>query len=261
MRRGLRRFWWSALDSLKAFIEDSSPEPRYRNGFNRTPRAGGGAAVHQGGAMRLHVFPPSPRAIKVLALRNHLDIPCDVRVMNYFRQEQRQPEFAELNPNRRMPVLEDDGFVLWESNAILFYLAAKKPEAALWPADARAQADTLRWMSWEGAHLVPALSKIIDERKKLIGLASGQPDDQRIAEGLREFYELATLLDAHLLHRTWLVGDKLTIADFSVACWLSVSKRGGFEVDDYPSLTRWYGAIDALPAWQGALAASRQPLT
>jgi len=62
------------------------------------------------------------------------------------------PEYVTLNPNRKMPTLEDNGFALWEMTAILFYLAAKRPESGLWPADLRGQADVLRWFAWESAH-------------------------------------------------------------------------------------------------------------
>ncbi len=81
--------------------------------------------------MRLYVFPPSPRATKVIALANHLGLDCELRVVDLFRGDQMKPEFVALNPNRRMPVLEDEGFVLWESNAILHYLASKNPESRL----------------------------------------------------------------------------------------------------------------------------------
>jgi glutathione S-transferase len=66
--------------------------------------------------------------------------------------DQRAPEYAALNPNLKMPMLEDDGFVLWESNAILFYLANKRPQSGLWPGEARAQADVSRWLAWRSAH-------------------------------------------------------------------------------------------------------------
>src|SRR6202041_2885301 len=102
--------------------------------------------------MKLHIAPPSPRAIKVVALKNNLGLECEIRVLNFSTGDHLTPEFAALNPNKLMPVLEDDGFVLWESNAILQYLAAKKPDRGLWPSDAKRQSDVLRWMSWEGAH-------------------------------------------------------------------------------------------------------------
>ncbi|TMA80748.1 MAG: glutathione S-transferase family protein, partial [Deltaproteobacteria bacterium] len=67
--------------------------------------------------MTLHVFPPSPRATKVLALARHLELEPEIRIVDLFNGGQSTTEFAALNPNKRMPVLEDDGFVLWESNA------------------------------------------------------------------------------------------------------------------------------------------------
>src|SRR5882724_11753666 len=99
------------------------------------------------GPMKLYVLPPSPRAFKVIALKNHLGIECEVQIVDLSKGDQLTPEYIAMNPNRKMPVLEDDGFVLWESNAILFYLASKKPESALWPREVRHQADVLRWLA------------------------------------------------------------------------------------------------------------------
>ncbi len=70
--------------------------------------------------MRLYVLPPSLRALKVIALKNHLGLDCEMQVVDLGKDEHLTPEFAALNPNKKMPVLVDDSFVLWESNAILF---------------------------------------------------------------------------------------------------------------------------------------------
>ena len=63
--------------------------------------------------MKLYVLPPSPRALKVIALKNHLGLDCELRVVDLGKGEHLTAEFAALNPNKKMPVLEDDGFVLW----------------------------------------------------------------------------------------------------------------------------------------------------
>jgi glutathione S-transferase len=99
--------------------------------------------------MKLYVLPPSPRAFKVTALKNHLGLDCETQIVDLGKGDQLTPEYVAMNPNRKMPVLEDDGFVLWESNAILFYLASKKPQSGLWPSDLNRQADVLRWLAWE----------------------------------------------------------------------------------------------------------------
>src|SRR5206468_7498812 len=96
-------------------------------------------------SMKIHVAPPSPRAFKVLAVARYLGLEfalCPVDLLNGANQ---QPEFVALNPNKKMPVLEDDGFVLWESNAITQYLTSKKPAGGLLPADPRGRADVSRW--------------------------------------------------------------------------------------------------------------------
>jgi glutathione S-transferase len=87
-----------------------------------------------------------------VALNNHLALDCEIRPIDLGRSDQLTPEYIALNPNKKMPTLEDDGFVLWESNAILFYMAAKCPDSGLWPSDLKGQADVLRWLAWQSAH-------------------------------------------------------------------------------------------------------------
>ncbi len=206
--------------------------------------------------MKLHVFPPSPRATKVIALANHLGLDCEIRIVNLATGEQHKPEFAALNPNERMPVLEDDNFVLWESNAILQYLASKNPGSGVWPAEARGQADVLRWLSWESADWFPACAVITFERfvKKLLNL--GEPDSAQVAKGEAQFHKLALVLNNYLKNRKWLVGDRLTIADFAVGAPMAVAQPSGYPVQNYDEINRWYATIAELPAWQKALAAA-----
>ena len=108
-----------------------------------------------------------------------------------------------------MPVLDDDGFVLWESNAIMQYLASKMPAVGLWPSDPRRQADVSRWQCWELAHWDPACATLIFERfvKRLAG--QGDPDPAQVARGEASFQEFATVLDGHLRRRDWLVDQSL----------------------------------------------------
>src|SRR5262249_49589919 len=105
--------------------------------------------------IKLHVAPPSPRPFKVLAVARHLGLDFELCPVDLLNGAHLRPEFAALNPNRKMPVLEDDGFVLWESNAITQYLASKKPESGLLPSDPRKRADVSRWQFWARPHLAP----------------------------------------------------------------------------------------------------------
>jgi glutathione S-transferase len=102
--------------------------------------------------MKIHMFPPSGRVVGIVALKNYLALDCDLEPIDLGRGDQRTPEYAALNLNRKVPALEDDGIVLWESNAILFYMASKRPESGVWPPDVMGQSNVLRWLFWEGAH-------------------------------------------------------------------------------------------------------------
>src|SRR5436309_2838230 len=88
--------------------------------------------------IELYVFPPSPRAFKVMVAANHLGLDWTPRMIDLRKGEQKAPQYAALNPNMRMPTLKDGDFVLWESNAILQYLASKRQESGLVPAEERA---------------------------------------------------------------------------------------------------------------------------
>jgi glutathione S-transferase len=205
--------------------------------------------------MILHVFPPSPRALKVLALANHLKLDFETRIVDLFKGDQLKPEYAMLNPNKRMPVLEDDGFVLWESNAILFYLAAKSSDRTMWPADLKGQAEVLRWMTWEAAHWTPACIPLAFERVVKGMAGRGAPDEAVVEKALPEFHRCAEVLDAHLKGRAWLTGANLTIADFAVGSAMAMAVPARYPIEGYGQITRWYGALAALPAWKKSLVA------
>ena len=125
--------------------------------------------------LKLHVFPLSPRAFKVLWCANHLGLNYQIAPVDFTKGTNKTPAFLALNPNARMPVLEDDGFVLWESNAIVNYLSAKNPEAGLLPAEPRARAMIEQWQFWDSCHWDPAGAIFVYERvvKPLFGMGAG----------------------------------------------------------------------------------------
>ena len=208
--------------------------------------------------MKLYLFLPSARALAIMALKNHLALDCEVQPVDLGRGDQLTPEYLALNPNKKMPTLEDDGFVLWESNAILFYLAAKRPERGLWPSDLKAQADVLRWLAWESAHWdAESCGMVAFEKasKALLGL--GPPDPAFIARGEQNFSRFAGVLNDSLKGKTWLLGEQLTIADFSIGGFVPSAERMGLPVGNFPEICRWYKGLATLPAWQVALAARK----
>jgi glutathione S-transferase len=207
--------------------------------------------------MKLYVMPPSPRAFKVIALKNHLGIECETQFVDLGRGDQLTPEYAAQNPNKKMPMLEDDGFVLWESNAILFYLASKKPEPSLWPSDMRRQAEVIRWLAWESAHWdAESLGMVGYERVSRVVLhRAGSADPAFIARGTENFARFAEVLNTSLRGRKWLVGDTPTIAEFAIGAWIPVAPRLELPIGNYPEIVRWYEGLTALSGWCESMAA------
>jgi glutathione S-transferase len=201
--------------------------------------------------MKVHVAPPSPRAIKVLAVLHHLGLEPEIALVDLVGGEQFKPGFVALNPNRKMPVLEDDGFVLWESNAIIQYLAAKQGDERLWPSEPKRQADVSRWQCWELAHWGPACGTLVFERLVKQFFGQGGPNPTEVARGEEEFRYHAEILDGHLRSRDWLVGREPTLADVSVGAWLVYAEH--YPAEPYREMRRWYERLASLPWWRKAL--------
>jgi glutathione S-transferase len=212
--------------------------------------------------IELYVFPPSPRAFKVMAVANHLGIDTVIRFIDLTKGEQNKPEFAALNPNKRMPVLKDGEYILWESGAIMQYLAGKKPESGLLPSDERGRLDVTRWQFWDVAHWDPACAIFLFENLvKPVVLKSGNPDPAALAKGGELFDRAASVLDGQLKGRKFVLGEKPTLADFSIGAPLHYADMAHFPLAPYPEIKHWYASLCALPAWQKTLAQCALPAT
>jgi len=210
--------------------------------------------------IEIYAFPPSPRAFKVMALANHLDIDWTLRMLDLVKGEQKTPEYAALNPNMRMPTLKDGDYVLWESGTILQYLAGKKPESRLLPTDETGRLNVTRWQFWDACHWDPACAIYLFENVvKAVIMKSGEPDQAALAKGAELFHRAAKVLNHHLGHNKYVAGDRLTVADFSIGAPLNYAQPARLPLADYPEITRWYATLRSLPAWQKTLAQSGMP--
>jgi glutathione S-transferase len=198
--------------------------------------------------MKLYDFPFSPNCRKVRAVAYELRIPLDHVVVDLFAPA-RPPELSAKNPNGRVPVLEDGDFVLWESTAIMRYLAHG---SALVPSDRRPAADMDRWLAWQLAHLGPAMSKVGRERIVKVLRGQGQPDPERIAEGIAEFATLTAVLEASLAEATYLCGA-LSLADFALAAHYSLARACALDLTPFPRVGAWLTRVCSRPSMQRAL--------
>jgi glutathione S-transferase len=159
-------------------------------------------------------------------------------------------EYGRLNPNRLVPVIEDDGFVLWESNAIVRYLARKHGEGSLYPRDAKTNADADRWMEWQSTTANPALFGAF---WNLVRTAPDKRDRAATDASVAKFEGLMTIFDAHLARRDYVAGDAFTMGDIPIAC--TVHRFFGLpcERQPRPNVERWLAKMRARPAFQGVL--------
>lgn len=204
--------------------------------------------------IKLHVFPPSPRAFKVILAAHHLGIPYELNVVNLPAGEQRTPAFTSLNVNQRMPVLEDDGYVLWESNAILEYLAAKKGDLQFLPQEFKSRLQVSKWLYWESAHWDACCAIFMYERvvKALFNL--GTPAESEIERGTALFNRLAAVLDTELSKHRYICGEAVSAPDIAIAAPFSYAERAQFPLGPYRAVSRWIDEMKSLPAWKNAMA-------
>jgi glutathione S-transferase len=210
--------------------------------------------------IELYVFPPSPRAFKVLAVANHLGLDYEIRFIDLPKGAQKNPQYAALNPNMRMPTLKDGDYVVWESNAIGQYLAGKKPDAGLLPRDERARLDVTRWQFWDLAHWDPACAVFAFEYvAKPLFRGIKEPDMAAIEKGTEMFHRAAAVLNSQLKGKRFVTGDALTLADFSLGPPMNFAEMAHYPIEPYGEIKRWYATLRALPAWQKTLAQSALP--
>jgi glutathione S-transferase len=198
--------------------------------------------------MKLYGFPLSPNTWKVRAVAAHLGIPLELEFVDLTKP--RTADYLAINPTGRTPTLVDGDFALAESNAIMQYLASRKPNS-LWPDDVKVRADITRWQCWLLAHWgAEACQPLIVNRlvKKVLNL--GPPDEAAVAKGTESFNREARVLDATLAKHPYLVGNSLTLADFAVAAPLFYAKEAELPLAPYPHLRDWFARVSALPAWR-----------
>ncbi|MDO8388767.1 MAG: glutathione S-transferase family protein [Polaromonas sp.] len=197
--------------------------------------------------MKLYYFDVlNPR--KVCALARYLNLPVEFVHVDLGKGEHKTPAFLAMNPNAKVPVLVDGNTTLWESNAILCYLA-RKAGSDLWPTDAR-QFEVLRWLMWDATEFAPQAGTLYFEHIIKSRFGIGGPDPSEVQQATQGFLRFAAVLDAHLRGRRYLVGEALSVADFAVAISLPYAQQAQLPLQDFPEIRRWHAQMNALPAWR-----------
>jgi glutathione S-transferase len=203
----------------------------------------------KGTAMRLYYNPMSSNSRRVTMAAIHLGLDLELVEINLMSEGDRR-RLAEINPNNKIPVLEDDGFLLWESGAIMQYLADCTPGQKLYPVDPTCRADVNRWIFWSCQHFSPAVGVLVWEQVWKKFVQGTDPDPVELARGNRDLEKFAGALDGHLAGRQWLAGDSLSLADYAVAAPLMYKDRARLPLDRYTHVMAWFKRVEQLDAWR-----------
>ncbi len=155
------------------------------------------------------------------------------------------PEYRRRNPNGLVPTIDDDGFILWESNAIVRYLTAKH-RSNLWPADPEVRATADQWMDWSHTFWGALRTGFLG----LIRTPAAERNEAAIAESLRVTGELLQRMDDHLRSRPYLAGDEFTIGDIPLGCGIWRWMAMPIERPARPHVTKWFERLGDRPAYR-----------
>lgn len=150
------------------------------------------------------------------------------------------PDYLSMNPNGLVPVIDDNGFVLWESNAIVRYLAARYGESVLWPTDVRMRADADRWMDWQAVSLNPAIGPAF---LQLVRVALEKRDANVIESARIETEKRLAVLDARLADCEFVAGAAFTMGDIPVGCSVDRWYKLPIAREQRPHVERWYAGL------------------
>jgi glutathione S-transferase len=196
----------------------------------------------------LYDYLPSQNGYKVRLLLNHLDVPYVTKIVQIFAGEGRNPSFLAKSPTGGVPVLElEDGRLLTESNAILFYLAQG---TSYLPSDAWSQAQVLRWMFFEEDFIQNGLASL---RHWTMTHKLARRSPEAIAAKQTVSRKSLDILEGWLRGRSFLTDAGYTIADMSVFAYVSRAAEAGIDLLAFPAVAAWIERVRSQPKFLEAV--------
>lgn len=199
--------------------------------------------------MKLYAIVGSPNSRKVLAVARHLGIEMDVEYLDLFEGDTSKPAFKVLNPNGMVPTLVDGDLRLWESNAINQYLADKSEDDILFPQDSKQRADIVRWQSWELAHFNQAFGMLGFEAVAKPNFMNTPGNEALISWAKDQLGRFASVLNDHMQGRSYVVGDTITLADYSMVHVEFFKEMIPFDWTPFQHLNEYFDRMRQSPHW------------
>ena len=188
----------------------------------------------------------TPNGWKASVALEELALPYELHKIDLREGDQKLPDYLKLNPNGRIPTLVDDGFPIFESGAILIYLAEKTGQ--LMPTDVKGRSEVIQWLMFQMSGVGPMMGqanvfyRAMDEKIE-VAISRYQNESRRLFE----------VLDQQLEDSEWLTSD-FSIADIANWCWIRIYFWSGVSLDGLDNLQRWLAAVEERPACQRGIA-------
>lgn len=204
-------------------------------------------------------FAPTPNGWKVSIMLEECELPYAVIPVNITRGDQFKPDFRQLNPNERIPVIVDrdpldggDPLPIFESGAILLYLAEKA--SRFFPRDLRGRYRVQQWLMWQMSALGPMLGQ-----NGHFSLYASERIPYAIERYGKEARRLYNVLDNRLSETgSYVAGEEYSIADIACFPWIMTHKAQGFTLDEFSHVKRWFGELRSRPRLQKGLEIGRR---
>jgi len=185
---------------------------------------------------------------RACAVAKYLNAPVEFVYLDFAKGEHQAPAYLAINSNGKVPTLVKGDRITWEADAVICQLSDDM-NADLWPHDAR-QIDIVRWFSWNAQHFSRAGGALYFENIVKRRFNLGPPDPAAVEEALEGFHRWAKVLNDHLAGRKWLVGDSMTVADFSVAMALPFAGEAQLPLEDFAQVRRWHDRLNEIKSWR-----------
>ncbi|UVL11816.1 glutathione S-transferase [Pseudomonas atacamensis] len=194
-------------------------------------------------AVKLYRHPLSGHSHRVELMLSLLNVPTELVFVDLMKGAHKTPEFLALNRFGQVPVIDDNGTVLADSNGILVYLASKYGNGQWLPSDPVEQAKVQRWLSVAAGQISsgPATARLIT--------VFGAGYDA--ADAIKRSHALLQVMEDELANSAFLAGDKATVADVAAYTYVAHAPEGNVSLEDYPNVRAWLARVEALPKFVG----------
>ncbi|OFJ44714.1 glutathione S-transferase [Pseudomonas koreensis] len=194
-------------------------------------------------AVKLYRHPLSGHSHRVELMLSLLDVPTELVFVDLMKGAHKTPEFLALNRFGQVPVIDDNGTVLADSNGILVYLASKYGNGQWLPSDPVEQAKVQRWLSVAAGQISsgPATARLIT--------VFGAGYDA--ADAIKRSHALLQVMEDELANSAFLAGDNATVADVAAYTYVAHAPEGNVSLDEYPNVRAWLARVEALPKFVG----------